>query len=98
MQCGCRTCLAFSSAGSAWCWSTANPCWSRWICLKEAVALQKICSGAGSRQDLWYCGERGPCWSRFAGRTCDPMVEPCWGSLFLKEVERIHAGTAHDEL
>jgi len=24
-------------------------------------------------------------WSRFAGRTCDPMGDPRWSSLFLKD-------------
>jgi len=29
--------------------------------------------------------ERRPSWSRFAGRTCEPMGDPCWSSLFLKD-------------
>jgi len=29
--------------------------------------------------------ERSPCWSRFAGRACDPVGDPCWSSLFLKD-------------
>ena len=40
---------------------------------------------AGSWQDLWTRGERSPCWRRFAGRTCDPMGDPYWSSLFLKD-------------
>ena len=42
-------------------------------------------AGAGSWQDLWPHGERSPRWSRFAGRTCDPMGDPRWSSLFLKD-------------
>ncbi|CAN0084984.1 unnamed protein product, partial [Bubo scandiacus] len=29
------------------------------------------------------CGEGSPHCSRFAGRTCDPVGDPCWSSLFL---------------
>jgi len=25
------------------------------------------------------------CWRRFAGRVCDPVGDPCWSSLFLKD-------------
>jgi len=53
-------------------------------CPKGAVTLQRACAGAGSWQDLWIHGERSPHWSRFAGRTCDPMEDPRWSSLFLK--------------
>ena len=42
-------------------------------------------TGAGSWQDLWTRGERSPGWSRFAGRTCDPVGDPRWSSLFLKD-------------
>ena len=42
-------------------------------------------TGAGSRQDLWTHGERTPRWSRFSGRTCDPVGDPRWSSLFLKD-------------
>jgi len=42
-------------------------------------------SGAGSSQDSWIFEERNPCCSRFAGKTCDPMGDPCWSSLFLKD-------------
>jgi len=31
------------------------------------------------------CGERSPGWSRFADRTCDPMGDLWWSSLFLKD-------------
>lgn len=24
------------------------------------------------------CGERNPRWRSFAGKTCDPTVDPCW--------------------
>ncbi|GAB0210393.1 zinc finger and BTB domain-containing protein 5 [Grus japonensis] len=41
-------------------------------------------AGASSWQDLWPRGERNPRQSRFAGRTCDPMGDPRWSSLFLK--------------
>ena len=53
-------------------------------CLKEAVTLWEAHTGAGSWQDLWPSGERSPLWSRFGGRTCDPVGDPCWSSLFLK--------------
>jgi len=42
-------------------------------------------SGAGSWQDLRTCGERSPQWNRFAGRACDPVGDPHWSSLFLKD-------------
>jgi len=42
-------------------------------------------AGAGSWQELWPRGERSPCWSRFAGRACDPVGDPSWSSLFLKD-------------
>ena len=29
--------------------------------------------------------KRSPRWSRFAGRTCDPVGDPGWSSLFLKD-------------
>jgi len=41
--------------------------------------------GAGSWQDLQTHGERSLCWSRFAGRVCDPVGDPHWSSLFLKD-------------
>jgi len=49
------------------------------------VNLWKACAGAGSWQDLWTQGERSPYWSRFAGRACDPVGDPDWRSLFLKD-------------
>ncbi|GAB0185960.1 zinc finger and BTB domain-containing protein 5 [Grus japonensis] len=52
--------------------------------LKEAVTLWEAHAGAGSWQDLWTRGERSPRQSRFAGRTCDPVGDPCWSSLLLK--------------
>jgi len=42
-------------------------------------------AGAGSWQDLWPRGERSPGWSRFAGRAYDPVGDPRWSSLFLKD-------------
>jgi len=42
-------------------------------------------AGAGSCQDLWTRGKRSPCQSRFAVRACDPVGDPCWSSLFLKD-------------
>jgi len=48
-------------------------------------ALWGACAGAGSSQDLWTRGERTPCQSRFAGRACDPMGDPRWSNLFLKD-------------
>lgn len=27
---------------------------------------------------------RSPCWTKFVGKTCDPMGDPHWSSLFLK--------------
>jgi len=49
------------------------------------VTPWKACAGAGSWQDLWPHGERSPCWSRFADRACDPVGDPRWSSLFLKD-------------
>jgi len=54
-------------------------------CLKEAVTLWGARAGAGSCQDLRTHGERSPCQSRFAGRACDPVGDPRWSSLFLKD-------------
>jgi len=55
------------------------------MCLKEALNLFEACAGAGFWQELWPRGERGPHWSRFAGRACDPVEDPRWSSLFLKD-------------
>ena len=52
--------------------------------MKEAVTLWEAHAGAWSWQDLWIPGERSPRWSRFSGRTCDPMGDPHWSSLCLK--------------
>jgi len=44
---------------------------------------------------------RSPRWSRFAGRACDPVGDPHWSSLFLKDCtswEGIHAGAVREEL
>ena len=49
------------------------------------MTLWEAHAGAGSWQDLWTHGERGPCWCRFADRTCDPVGDPRWSSLFLKD-------------
>jgi len=54
-------------------------------CLKEAVTSWGACAGAGCCQDLQTCGEKSPCQSRFAGRACDPVGDPLWSSLFLKD-------------
>jgi len=53
-------------------------------CLKEAVTPWGARAGAGSWLDLWTHGERSPHWSRFAGRACDPVGDPRWSSLLLK--------------
>jgi len=53
-------------------------------CPKQAVTLWRTHSGAGSWQDLWACEGRTPHRSRFAGRTCDPVGDPYWSSLFLR--------------
>ncbi|KAK4818051.1 LOW QUALITY PROTEIN: hypothetical protein QYF61_004578 [Mycteria americana] len=77
-----------------------DPCWSRWICLKEAVTLWEACAGAGSWQDLWTHAERSPCWSRFAGRTCDPVEGTHAGAVHeeLQPMGRTHVGAVHGEL
>lgn len=36
-------------------------------------------------RDLWTLREKRPHCSRFVGRTCDPVEDPHWSSLFLKE-------------
>ena len=53
--------------------------------LREAVTPWEAHTAAGSWQDLWTRGETSPRWSRFAGRTCDPVGDPRWSSLFLKD-------------
>ena len=66
-------------------------------CLKEAVT----CAGAGSCQDLQTHGERSSHCSRFAVRACDPVGDPRWSSLFLKDCNpmgRTHAGAVCEEL
>jgi len=60
------------------------------------VTPWRACAGAGSWQDLWPHGERSPRWSRFAGRACDPVRDPCWSTLFLKDCA--HAGAVWEEL
>jgi len=52
---------------------------------QEAVNPWRAHAGAGFCQDLWTRGERSPSWSRFAGRVCDPVRDPRWSSLFLKD-------------
>jgi len=44
------------------------------------LTLEQVCW-----QDLWTHAERSPRWSRFAGRTCDPMGDLRWSSLFLRD-------------
>jgi len=39
----------------------------------------------GPGRKLWTHGERSPHQSRFAVKTCDPMGDPCWSNLFLKD-------------
>jgi len=52
--------------------------------LKEAVILWRSHAGTGSWKDLLIHGEKSPCWSKFAGRTCDPVGDALWSSVFLK--------------
>ena len=73
---GCR-----DSTCSPW----TTPCQRRWRHLKEAVTLWEAHAAAGSWQDLRPHADRSPGWSRFAGRTCDPMGDPRWSSLVLKD-------------
>jgi len=54
-------------------------------CPQEAVTLWGHHAGAGSWQGLRTLGERSPRRSRFAGRACDPVGDPRWSSLFLKD-------------
>jgi len=54
-------------------------------CLKKAVTLWEARDGAGPCQNMQTCGERSPHRSRFAGRSCDPVGDPRWSSLFLKD-------------
>jgi len=60
-----------------------NPRQNKWM--KKAVTPWGACAGAGSCQDLLIHGERSPRQSRFVSRVCDPMGDPRWGSLFLKD-------------
>jgi len=61
-------------------------------CLKEAVTPWGAHAGAGSCQDLRTRGERSPRQSRLASRACDPVGDPCWSRLFLKDC-RLWEGT-----
>ncbi|TRZ18074.1 hypothetical protein HGM15179_009029 [Zosterops borbonicus] len=50
-------------------------------CLKQAVTLEhwsRLLEESGDH------GKSSPHWSRFAGRTFDPMEDPRWSSLFLR--------------
>ena len=70
-------------------------------CLKEALTPWVARAGAGSCKDLRTRGERTPHQSRFAGRAYDPMGDPHWSSLFLKDCtlwEGTHAGAVHEEM
>ncbi|GAB0181320.1 hypothetical protein GRJ2_000597300 [Grus japonensis] len=49
-----------------------------------AVTPWEAHAGASFWQDLWSREEGSPRRSRFAGRTCDPVGDPRWSSLFLK--------------
>ena len=51
-------------------------------CLKEAVTPRGACDGTGSCQDLWT---EEPTPEQVADRTCDPVGDPRWSSLFLKD-------------
>jgi len=62
-----------------------TPRQSRWMPEGSCDPLQEPRAGAGSCQDLQTHGEGRPRWSRFAGRACDPMGDPCWSSLLLKD-------------
>ncbi|XP_052638482.1 uncharacterized protein LOC128139721 isoform X2 [Harpia harpyja] len=53
-------------------------------CPKEAVTPWEACTGAGSWQDLRTRGERSPR-SKFSGRSCDPVGDPRWSSVLLKD-------------
>ena len=55
------------------------------VCLKEAVTLWGAHAGVDSCQDLQTHGERSLHQSRFAGRACDPVGDPCFSNLFLKD-------------
>ena len=46
--------------------------------------MWEACTGAVSWQDLQICGERNPR-SRFFGRTCDPVGDPRWSTVLLKD-------------
>jgi len=54
-------------------------------CLKEVVNTWGARAGASFCQDLWTHEDRSPHWSRFTGRACDPVGDPRWSSLFLKD-------------
>jgi len=54
------------------------------MCPREAVTPWRAHTGAGSWKEMWPV-KRGPHWSRFACRTCDPVGDPKWRSLFLKD-------------
>jgi len=54
-------------------------------CPRETVTPWRAHAGAGSWQDLRTHGERSPSRSRLAGRACDPVGDPRWSSLFLKD-------------
>ena len=82
--------FAPAARGGPW-WSRSppaahgRPCAWAGGCPKEAVTPWRARAGAGSCQDLWPHGESSPHWSRFAGRPCDPVGDPCWSSLLLKD-------------
>lgn len=53
--------------------------------LEEAVTPLEACARAGFGQDLWFHAERSSCWGKFSVRNCDPIKDPCWNRLFLKD-------------
>ncbi|GAB0183023.1 AN1-type zinc finger protein 5-like [Grus japonensis] len=57
--------------------------------LEQVDAPKGGCDLMGSMEQAAgrTCGkrQRSPRWSRFAGRTCDPVGDPQWSGLFLKD-------------
>ncbi|KAK4807231.1 LOW QUALITY PROTEIN: hypothetical protein QYF61_024351 [Mycteria americana] len=52
--------------------------------LKEAVTSWRAYARVGFCQERWPM-ERSPRRGRFSGRTCGPVVDPHWSSVFLKD-------------
>lgn len=65
---------------------------------EKAVTVQEASARQGPGRDLQTSGERSPCWNKFPGRICDPVEDPQWNRLFLKECTPWKSDTHYSSL